>query len=221
MEINFLPSSGIKISSGCARALYRTSLVFASTLLMGFLIANHALADDEELEKDFMVALAADQAGDCDTALPLYTSLADEGVSGAMINLGNMHLIGRCVEKNPKRALALLNVAASYQTPVAHIHLANLYYEGHLGEPDYSRAYLHLSQAARMGLLNRPLFAKMHYEGQGVEKEPLQAEVILLDGIESGDDLSRKLLIEYYSDEQGSLYSPEKKMKLQKATELK
>lgn len=183
---------------------------------MGFLIINHALADDEELEKEFMVALAADQAGDCNTALPLYTRLADEGVSGAMINLGNMHLTGRCVEKDPKRALALLNVAASYQTPVAHIHLANLYYEGHLGTPDYRRAYLHLSQATRMGLINRPMLATMHYEGQGVEKEPLQAEVILLEGIKAGDDLSLQLLIEYYSDEQGPLYSPEKKIKLQK-----
>ncbi len=188
---------------------------------MGFLSSTHALADDDELEQKFMIALAADEAGDCDKALPLYTRLADEGVSGAMINLGNMHLTGRCVEEDPKRALALLNIAASYQTPVAHIHLANLYYEGHLGEPDYSRTYLHLSQAVRMGLLNRPLFAKMHYEGQGVEKEPLQAEIILLDGIKSGDDSSRKLLIEYYSDEQGSLYSPEKKMALQKTTELK
>ncbi len=188
---------------------------------MSSLLSTHAFAYDEELEKEFMVALAADEAGDCDKALPLYVSLADEGVSGAMINLGNMHLIGRCVEKDPKRALALLNVAASYQTPVAHIHLANLYYEGHLGEPDYSRAYLHLSQAAKMGLLNRPLFAKMHYEGQGVEQEPLQAEIILLDGIASGDDLSRQLLIEYYSDEQGLLYSPVKKTKLQEATQLK
>ncbi len=180
-----------------------------------FLLSAHALADDEELEKEFMVALAADEAGDCDKALPLYISLADEGVSGAMINLGNMHLIGRCVEKDPKRALALLNVAASYQTPVAHIHLANLYYEGHLGEPDYNRAYLHLSQAARMGLLNRPLFAKMHYHGQGVEKEPWQAEYILQEGVKAGDETSKNLLIEYYSDQNGPLYDPEKKIKLQ------
>ena len=199
----------------------RNGFLFLVLISMGFLSSTHALADDDELEQEFMVALAADQAGDCEKALPLYMKLADKGVPGAMINLGSMHLTERCVEKDPKRALALLNVAASYQTPVAHIHLANLYYEGHLGEPDYSRAYLHLSQAARMGLLNRPLFAKMHYEGQGVEKEPLQAEVILLDGIKSGDDSSRKLLIEYYSDEQGSLYSPEKKMKLQKAEQLK
>ena len=209
MKFKFLQSS-------CIEAFFKSYLVFVSTLLTGIVLANHVLADDDELEKDFTLALAADRAGDCATALPLYTRLADEGVSGAMINLGNMHLTGRCVEKDPKRALALLNVAASYQTPVAHIHLANLYYEGHLGEPDYSRAYLHLSQAARMGLLNRPLLAKMHYEGQGVEKEPLQAEYILLEGVESGDNLSRQLLIEYYSDKQGPLYSTEKKMNLQK-----
>jgi TPR repeat protein len=203
------------VSSRFVEALSKPNLVIACALLMGFVIADHALADDDELEKDFMVALAADQADDCNTALPLYMRLADEGVSGAMINLGNMHLTGRCVEKDPKRALALLNVAASYQTPVAHIHLANLYYEGHLGTPDYKRTYLHLSQAARMGLLNRPLFAKMHYAGQGVEKEPLQAENILLDGIKSGDDLSKQLLLEYYSDEQGPLYSPEKRINLQ------
>ncbi len=187
---------------------------------MSSFLSTHAFAYDEELEKEFMVALAADVAGDCDKALPLYVSLADEGVSGAMINLGNMHLTGRCVEKDPKRALALLNVAASYQTPVAHIHLANLYYEGHLGKPDYSRAYLHLSQAARMGLLNRPLFAKMHYHGQGVEKEPWQAEYILQEGVKAGDEASKNLLIEYYSDQNGPLYDPEKKIKLQ-ADQLK
>jgi TPR repeat protein len=185
-----------------------------SLLLNGLLLSTHALADDEELEKEFMVALAADEAGDCDKALALYISLADDGVPGAMINLGNMHLTGRCVEKDPKRALALLNVAASYQTPVAHIHLANLYYEGHLGKPDYSRAYLHLSQAARMGLLNRPLFAQMHYQGQGVEKEPLQAEYILQEGIKAGDETSKALLVEYYSDQNGPLYDPEKAAKL-------
>jgi TPR repeat protein len=186
-------------------------------LFSGLLLSTYALADDEELEKEFMAALAADEAGDCDKALPLYISLADQGVPGAMINLGNMYLTGRCVEKDPKRALALLNVAVSYQTPVAHIHLANLYYEGHLGEPDYKRAYLHLSRAAKMGLLNRPLFAKMHYQGQGVEIEPLQAEYILQEGIKAGDETSKALLIEYYSDQNGPLYSPEKEMKLQSA----
>lgn len=196
-------------------------LLLGSIYLTSSLLITHALADDDELEKKFMLALAADRAGDCDKVLPLYIKLADEGVSGAMINLGNMHLTGRCVEKDPERALALLNVAASYQTPVAHIHLANLYYEGHLGEPDYSRAYLHLSRAAKMGLLNRPLLAKMHYQGQGVEREPLIAEDILIAGINSGDDLSWQLLIEYYSDEQGTLYSPEKKMKLQKTKQHK
>ena len=193
------------------------SLLFLVVFFMGISLSIPALADDEVLEKEFMLALAADEAGDCNKALPLYISLADEGVPGAMINLGNMYLTGRCVEKDPKRALALLNVAVSYQTPVAHIHLANLYYEGHLGEPDYKRAYLHLSRAARMGLFNRPLFATMHYQGQGVEKEPLQAEYILLEGIKAGDETSKALLIEYYSDQNGPLYSPEKEMNLQAA----
>lgn len=41
-----------------------------------------------------------------------------------------------------------------------------------------------------------------------MNKEPLQAETILLEDIDVGDELSRTLLIEYYSDTQGSLYSP-------------
>jgi uncharacterized protein len=202
------------LPSSITETCYKVAFLIMNMFLTSFFLSTHALADDDELEQEFMIALAADQANDCDKALPLYTSLANDGVSGAMINLGNMHLTGRCVEKDPKRALALLNVAASYQTPVAHIHLANLYYEGHLGEPDYNRAYLHLSQAARMGLLNRPLFAKMHYEGQGVDKEPMQAEAILLDGVDAKDDLSKTLLIEYYNDQQGPLYSPEKAARL-------
>ncbi|MCH8262968.1 MAG: hypothetical protein IIA77_07995 [Proteobacteria bacterium] len=66
-----------------------------------------------------------------------------------------------------------------------------------MGEPNYKRAYSHLSQAA-----------KMHYKEQGMNKEPLQAETIQLEDIDVGDELSRTLLIEYYSDTQGSLYSP-------------
>jgi len=208
-----LPRS-IKIPSSGVEALYKSILLIGSAFLVSTFLTTNALADDDELEQEFMIALAADEAGECDKALPLYISLSDEGVSGAMINLGNMYLLGRCVEKDPKRALALLNVAASYQTPVAHIHLANLYYEGHLGEPDYSRAYLHLSQAARMGLLNRRLFAKMHYQGQGVDKEPLQAEYILQEGIKAGDETSKALLVEYYSDQNGPLYDPEKAKQL-------
>jgi len=73
-----------------------------------------------------------------------------------------------------------------------------------LGEPNYKRAYSHLSQSA-----------KMHYEEQDMNKEPLQVETILLDGIGAGDELSMTLLIEYYSDKQGSLYPPGKVNQLQ------
>ncbi len=66
-----------------------------------------------------------------------------------------------------------------------------------MGEPNCELAYSHLSQAA-----------KMHYEEQGMNKEPLQAETILLDGIGAGDELSMTLLIEYYNDKQRPLYSP-------------
>ncbi len=52
---------------------------------------------------------------------------------------------------------------------------------------------------------------------QGVEKEPLQAECILLEGISTGDEISRALLIEYYGDQQGPLFSLEKKIKQQTA----
>ncbi len=53
--------------------------------------------------------------------------------------------------------------------------------------------------------------------GQGVEKEPLQAECILLEGISAADAASRALLIEYYGDQQGPLFSLEKKIKQQTA----
>ncbi len=69
-----------------------------------------------------------------------------------------------------------------------------------MSKPNYKRAYSHLSQTA-----------KMHYEEQGMNKEPLQVETILLDGIGAGDELSMTLLIEYYNDKQRPLYSPLRK----------
>jgi len=56
--------------------------------------------------------------------------------------------------------------------------------------------------------------------GQGVEKEPLQTEYFLLEGINAGDAASRALLIEYYSDQQGPLFSLRKKIKQQKTVKL-
>jgi len=56
-------------------------------LLAGILLTSHVLADEDPLEKQFMTAFAADRAGDCDTAFPLYISLSNEGVPGTMINL--------------------------------------------------------------------------------------------------------------------------------------
>jgi len=56
--------------------------------------------------------------------------------------------------------------------------------------------------------------------GQNVEKEPLQGESILLEGINAGDAASRALLIEYYSDQQGLLFSLRKKLNSKKQLNL-
>jgi len=42
----------------------------------------------------------------------------------------------------------------------------------------------------------------------------LQAEYILQEGIKAGDETSKALLVEYYSDQDGPLYAPEKAKEL-------
>jgi TPR repeat protein len=162
---------------------------------------------------DFGRAYRADQAGRCDEAVPAYEALVLEDAPGAMVNLGRMYMSGRCVERDPAKAEQLFVLAATYADPNAHANLGALYFEGLLGQPDYARAYMHWSQAARRGVIFFTQLAKMHYEGLGVPKDPESAEAILLQGAARDDQASIDMLVEIYADPAGPLYAPEKAAK--------
>jgi len=46
-----------------------------------------------------------------------------------------------------------------------------------------------------MSLLDCLLFVKMHFQGQAVDKEPIKTEYILLEVINTGEELAKILLI--------------------------
>lgn len=161
-------------------------------------------------KSDVEAAYQAEQDGRCEEAVTAYQQLVDADEPAAMVNLGRLYMTGRCVAKDPAKAEELFVVAASYADPNAHANLATLYFDGLLGEPDYGRAYMHWSQAARRGMIFYSELARMHYQGLGTPKDPETAESILLQGAERGDPASIQMLAEIYSDENGPLYSPEK-----------
>lgn len=165
---------------------------------------------DQGVEARFESAVRADSAGNCERAVSLYADLAELDVPGALVNLGRMYMLGRCVNKDVERAESLFLRAARHDVPYAHANLATLYQEGLLGRPDYRRAYDHWSEAARLGVVFWDQLALMHYEGLGVPRNPEEAERLLRQGADSGDERAKHMLIEVYRDETGPLYSPEK-----------
>lgn len=164
----------------------------------------------DELDDRFGDALRADQADQCDQALPAYHELAEAGLPGAMLNLGRLYQQGRCVEQDFDKARQYFLRAASYRMPDAHANLALLYFAGDLGQPDYPRAFQHWSMAARLGVVYWVELANMHYRGFGTPQDPEAAEALLIEGAIRGDVGAKRRLIEFYQDETGPLYSLEK-----------
>lgn len=157
---------------------------------------------------------AAAETPSCDEAAAA-PELADlNGDPDAMIALAAQLAQGECGAADPTRAVELLRVAASYNRPDAHVVLGNFYADGLLGEPDYQRAYLHWSQAARGGLVPYARMGQAHYAGQGVPRDVEAAEAILSQGAARGDEASREALRAIYLDEGGELYAPDKAAQL-------
>ncbi|NNM00892.1 MAG: sel1 repeat family protein [Gammaproteobacteria bacterium] len=136
------------------------------------------------------------------------------GDPDAMIALAAQLAKGECRDADPKRAVELLRVAASYNRPDAHAVLGNFYADGLLGEVNHQRAYLHWSQAARGGVVPYARLGQAHYAGQGVPRDVEAAEAILSQGAARGDEASRRALRAIYLDEGGELYAPDKAARL-------
>ena len=108
------------------------------------------------------------EAGDVDTAVQIWRSLAEAGDSTAQLNLGQLYRLGQGVEANDTEAVKWYTLAAKQGSEVARYNLFLMGNEGRA--PDYWLSQLgdedYLVQI--MALSNRPgleQFVNKHLEG--------------------------------------------------------
>ena len=100
---------------------------------------------------------------DLDLAVKLYTLGAiRENDPYCQAKLGELYLLGKVVEENPKEAFKWLTLAAKQEFPVALMYLSTMYNEGIYVEEDHEKAQKIMAEAMKLGL-------KEVFENAGIE----------------------------------------------------
>lgn len=84
-------------------------------------------------------------------AFDLYKQAADNGVSQAMVELGELYMLGEGVEKNLEEAIKWYRMAADNGNTDAMCVLSVLYYEGEDVDEDFGEALHWALEAAKLG----------------------------------------------------------------------
>ncbi|MBO6508479.1 MAG: SEL1-like repeat protein [Roseibium sp.] len=101
--------------------------------------------------------------------------LADKNDAYALLTIGNAHIEGYGVPKNPAKGLALIE-RATETMPFAHFVIAEFHFLGRGVKVDYHKALRHLFKASEHGSSSADLNIGVMYEhGLGVEKDFVKA----------------------------------------------
>ena len=100
------------------------------------LFGDYDISQGSELQR----AAAAYKAGDYDTALQIFISLAEKGDLVAQFNLAKMYREGKGVSKDYKAAVKWFNLSAAQGNAIAQYHLGVAYSYGLGVVPDYEIA---------------------------------------------------------------------------------
>ncbi|MEN9725900.1 MAG: hypothetical protein RL434_266 [Pseudomonadota bacterium] len=96
-------------------------------------------------------AIAAQARGDLPVAVPLLTSLAEDGNTEAMVRLGALYQKGEGVTRDATQAAALYTRAAAAGNAQAQFSLGNMYLLGEGVPQDDDWAFTYYRQAAAQG----------------------------------------------------------------------
>jgi TPR repeat protein len=127
---------------------------------------------------DFEKGLTAYDNGDYETALRMWTSLADRGHEKAQVNLAVMHLRGQGVPKDQRKALRYLTPAAERGNSVAQRYLGMMYHRGNGVIQDFQTAFHWYYLAAEQGnVLAQYSLGSAYFSGRGVPKNYMLAHM--------------------------------------------
>lgn len=127
---------------------------------------------------------------DLPAAVNWFTKASDGGDTDGMFALGECYLFGKGVEKDPKRAIDLLNAASVLNNVRALDLLGNVYRKGVPGlmEPNYTESFRLFSRATELGFLDaQGNLGVLYINGQGVTKDEKKAASLFKDGAEKGN----------------------------------
>jgi TPR repeat protein len=129
------------------------------------------------------------QSGDSQTALKLFTELANKNNPNAEYWLGHMDEIGLGIPRDVTKAIGLYKKAAEQNIVAAEARLGELYLNGDLVTPDFSQARFYLEQAAyHADPRSAMLLGQMYRAGIGTAVDQKQAyawsEVASIEGSE-------------------------------------
>jgi serine/threonine protein kinase len=131
-------------------------------------------------------------APDLREAASWFSKAADKGDSAGMYALAECHFFGKGVQKDPKRAVELLNAASALENPRAMNLLGDLYRKGipKVIEPNFDESVRMFSQAKDLGFLDaQGNLGVLYIYGQGVPKDEKKAVALFRDGAEKGNPL--------------------------------
>jgi len=160
---------GFSVSLGTAtmRNPIRTLLVM---LMLSF---SHAVIAD-----NYEDGLEAHDKGDFETALRLWTPLAEQGDIEAQFNLGMLYADGKGVAQNYKTAVKLFMLSAEQGDADAQSNLGVMYNNGSGVEQDYKTAVKWYMIAAEQGYSKAQYnLGVAYYNGTGVAQDYVKAHM--------------------------------------------
>lgn len=159
-----------------------------SDALKWFLAAANQGQTEAMVTAGKMLASGRGAAGpDLPSAVMWFTKASDNGDTEGMFALGECLLFGKGVEKDPKRAIEVLNAASVLNNVRALDLLGNVYRRGVPGliEPNYSESFRLFSRAAELGFLDaQGNLGVLYINGQGVEKDEKKGAELFREGAE-------------------------------------
>jgi TPR repeat protein len=122
-------------------------LVVITALVIGS-VQEYRLRTAPPAQTNLEFAEHAFQSGDDQTALKLFSELANKNNPNAEYWLGHMNEIGLGIPRDVTKAIGLYKKAAEQNIVTADARLGELYLNGDLVTPDFSQAKSYLQQAA-------------------------------------------------------------------------
>ena len=174
---------------------------FAFILLMSLALSSQAVAlvkSDHSGEDSVQKGRLAYKNGDNDTALQIFTPLAEKGDLVAQFNLAKMYREGKGVSKDYKAAVRWFNLSAKQGNAAAQYHLGVAYSFGLGVVPDYEIALKWYLKSAEQGnAFAQHHLSLLYYFGNGVPEDKkyayMWAYLASLSGFEMAEQLRQVL----------------------------